>query len=96
MRALSAEHRRQILFALHEKSRVEPFPDDGSERERTIRLLHVHRPHLTENDLVAWDPDTGVVRRGAQFETVEPLLTALDTGDDVLPGEPLPEDRQIC
>jgi hypothetical protein len=90
MRALSEWRRRQILDALRDEERIDPFPDD--ERERTIQLHHVHLPLLEEHGLVAWNRETGSVRRGSEFDAVEPVLTALDERREGLPAGYLPEE----
>jgi hypothetical protein len=89
MRALSDARRRELLTALRDEDHIRPFP--GDERSRTIQLHHVHLPLLEEAGLVAWDRDSGVVRRGEGFEAVEPILTALDARGDALPAS-LPDE----
>lgn len=96
MRALSDGRRRRILIALRDEEHVRPFSGDGDERDRAIQLHHVHLPLLEENDLVAWNRDTGTVRRGDDFEAVEPVHTALEARRDALPDDYLPEEGQTC
>lgn len=96
MRALSDGSRRQILIALRDEQYIHPFSVDGDERDRAIQLHHVHLPLLEKNDLVAWNRDTGTVRRGDDFEAVEPIFTALEARRDALPDDYLPEEGQTC
>lgn len=96
MRALSDGSRRRILIALLDEDRTRPFPDDEDDGDRAIRLHHVHLPLLEQNDLVAWDREAGTVRRGDDFEAVEPVLTALESGREALPEEYLPEGGRRC
>lgn len=96
VRALADGSRRRILTALREEKHVDPFPGDGDEPDRALRLHHVHLPLMEEAGLVEWDRDTGVVRRGDEFETVEPVLTALDARGDALPDDYSPEEGRTC
>lgn len=96
MRALSDGSRRRILIALRDEEPLQPFSGDRDEGDRAIQLHHVHLPLLEENDLVAWDQDTGTVKRGDEFEIVEPILTALEARRDALPDDYLPESGRIC
>lgn len=96
MRALSEGSRRRILIALHDEEHIQPFSGDGDEGDRAIQLHHVHLPLLAEKDLIAWNRDTGTVRRGDDFGAVEPILTALEAHHDALPEDYLPEEGQIC
>ena len=83
--------RRRLLTALTE---TDPLPieefvraiDRGESTGREIRLHHVHLPKLREADIVDWDPDTGVVRRGPRFEDVEAVVEVLRANEDALPG----------
>lgn len=91
MRALSDGSRRRILIALCEEEYIHPFFDDGNERDRAIQLHHVHLPLMEDNGLIAWNRDTGTVRRGDDFEAVEPILTALEARRAALPDDYLQE-----
>ncbi|MFO7925497.1 MAG: hypothetical protein ACQET5_08455 [Halobacteriota archaeon] len=93
MRALSDGSRRQILIALRDEEQIHPFSIDRDEGDRAIRLHHIHLPLLEENDLVAWNRDTGTVRRGNDFAAAEPILTALEARGDALPDDYLPQPR---
>lgn len=96
MRALSDGSRRRILIALRDEEPLQPFSGDRNEGDRAIQLHHVHLPLLEESDLVAWNQDTGTVRRGDEFEAVKPILAALEARRDALPDDYLPESGQIC
>lgn len=96
MRALSDGSRRQMLIALLDEEHIQPFSSDEDGSDRAIQLHHVHLPILEENGSIAWDRDTGTVRRGSDFAAVEPVLTALEARRDALPDDYLPEAGQIC
>lgn len=96
MRALSDSTRRGILIALRDAEPVHPFSGNGADPERATELHHLHLPFLEDNDLVAWNRDTGAVRRGANFTAVEPILAALDARRATLPEDYLPKEGQIC
>lgn len=56
-----------------------PRPDDDSSPERgRIELHHVHLPKLQEADVIEYDADRGVVRRGREFRDVFGLLETID------------------
>ena len=94
--ALSDGSRQEILITLRDQKRIHPFSGDGDKPDRAIQFHHVHLPLLEENDLVAWNQDTGIMRRGDGFEAVEPILAALETRRDALPDGSLPEGEQTC
>ncbi|MCY4732792.1 hypothetical protein KY092_19845 [Natronomonas gomsonensis] len=96
MHALSDERRRQILIALRKEEQVHPFSGGEAEEDGAIQLHHVHLPLLEKNDLVAWNQETGTVKRGSDFEAAESILTALEARSDVLPDDYLPEEGRIC
>lgn len=96
MRALSDDRRRRILIELRREEAVDPFSGVGDGREGALRLHHEHLPLLADDDLITWDRDTGIVRRGENFETAEPVLAALEAHRDTLPDDYLPTERLRC
>lgn len=96
MRALSDSRRLEIVDSLREEEVVRPFSDDGDGRNPAIQLHHVHLPLLEEKNLVEWNRNTGTVRKGDEFDVVEPVLTALEAQSDALLDECLPNERQPC
>jgi len=52
-------------------------------------LYHVHLPTLETLGFVSWDRDAGTVRRGPDFDAIEPVLTEYQT---TLPGDFLHHD----
>lgn len=86
---LSADARRQLLFALLEREPLDPeaavTPGAGGiedAREARIKLRHVHLPKLEAAGFLAWDREAGEIRRGPEFEEVSRLLELLDEHDD--------------
>lgn len=96
MHALSDERRRRILLALRKEEQVRPFSGDEAEEDGAVQLHHVHLPVLEQNDLVAWNQETGTVKRGDDFEAADSILTALEARRDVLVGDDLPEEGNLC
>lgn len=78
--------RRRVLVALSDRGSVEvrastdPFADEPDGTDPDIlrrRLVRTHLPKLAEDGYVEWDPDTGTVRRGPEFDDVVPFLEVL-------------------
>lgn len=61
-------------------------PGDGGRDARELQLYHNHLPKLAAEDVVEWDPDTGIVSRGPAFREVEPVVRLLVENPQVLPG----------
>lgn len=89
-RALSNGSRRQILCTLREEDRIQPFSGEQG-GDCTTKLHHTHLPLLEEDNLVTWNQETGIVKRGDDFESIEPILAALGPREDTFPDEYLPE-----
>jgi hypothetical protein len=93
-RALSNEHRRQVLFALQDcdPGKMLSVPEDlpfeavDPDSLRT-QLYHVHLPYLAERDLVKWERETGRVGRGPDFDAARPILESIRAELDVRPPE---------
>ncbi|WP_458210842.1 DUF7344 domain-containing protein [Haladaptatus sp. NG-SE-30] len=94
---LGHSHRRRILLAvLNDNSRDEdeladktiaPDAADADQLE-VIRTQphHVHLPKLADKGYIEWNPHTETIRRGANFDEIEPLLTLMNNHADELPG----------
>lgn len=52
-----------------------------------IEMQHVHLPKLEDSGFIRWDRENRFVRRGPQFDEIEPLLTVLHDHADQLPDE---------
>lgn len=83
--ALRDPDRRRILFELSDHgahdgdpSSLEEFAtgDEGSNELRTA-LYHCHLPKLAANGYVEWDPDSGQIRQGANFDEIAPFLAVV-------------------
>ena len=86
--ALADEDRRQLLLLLATAREGDPpvtVPDDlilGAPNSTAMatRLHHVHLPKLASMGYVEWDPESGEVHRGPDFEALSPLLEVLHEG----------------
>lgn len=81
--ALAHVERRRCLLALLDRDRRMEMPvavGEGVRTDRRVALAEVHLPGLAALDLIDWDPETRRVSKGPAFETIEPVLRAIDTG----------------
>ena len=93
--ALSDQHRRRILAAVAEHNprhedeftRTEETASDEEIRRVRTALRHVHLPKLARKGYIEWDEETGTIRRGPNFEEIEPLLTLMADHGDELPAD---------
>jgi hypothetical protein len=88
---LSEYQRRRVITELIEDSprSVGDLVDtlaQGDPRTLGIALIHNHLPKLQEARVIEWEPDTGVVRRGPQFDTVEAVVELLRSNQEALPA----------
>lgn len=83
LQTLAAETRRMVLISLLEAPgrRRLPLPAAADspnlstdEQRLELRLRHNHLPRLAEAGYVRWESDPFVVRRGPNFDEVEPAL----------------------
>lgn len=90
LRALSTAERRRVLHAL-----AETDPDDAVDVGRfadaaatdpLLSLYHVHLPKLEGMGLVDVDRERRSVRRGQNFDDIEPLVRLIDERADRLAG----------
>lgn len=88
---LTSPYRRRVLFALSDRSPLTETAaaaavsaseelDDDLDVLR-LKLVHSHLPKLVGHGYVEWDLDTGVIRRGPNFEEVTPLLRSFGDPD---------------
>jgi len=89
---LSKSARRRVLETLittdevPETTVLDAVPDAASERLR-VRLEHTDLPKLEAAGLITRNRESGLVRRGPEYDTIRPLLEALDDASEDLPGE---------
>ncbi len=88
LRALAHPRRREVLGLLDEQSRwtgdqlaaylvdTEGRAGGRSEQEVRTALLHKHLPRLEGAELIAFDSDSGLVRRGESFDVVREMADA--------------------
>lgn len=93
--ALSHPMRRRVLATIHDPpSQVsggfEPedfLRRDGPRERPMVELHHNHLPRLDSEGFVDWDDETNTVTRGPRYEEIQPVLSALQTNSDELPGD---------
>jgi len=91
--ALRDPYRRRILFELSDHGARDgdlPSPEefatyDEDPDELRTALYHCHLPRLAANSFIEWDPDTGQIRRGANFDEVAPFLAVVLEHEDEIP-----------
>lgn len=76
-RALARQHRRQVLFSLLERERLEMSEGEFDRDALWLQMMHSHLPILDEMNFVEWQQDRGLVSRGSDFHKVEPVLKTL-------------------
>jgi len=94
--ALAHEYRRQLLVALLEHdaltgTEVSHYTHEHVGEKELDRLklemVHTHFPKLEEMGVIQWDSGPLVVRRGPQFEEIQPLLELLQNHANELPDD---------
>ena len=61
--------------------------DSAEKREAMyIELYHLHLPKLAALGIIDWDPDSGELSTGPEWEQAEPLLRLIETHRDELPA----------
>jgi hypothetical protein len=89
--AIGHAERRRLLLALSEHTPRDDSPPGGSTDRDTgdaaerIRMHHVHLPKLDDYGFVDWNERAGEVRRGSEFDRIEPLLELFDEHGSELP-----------
>jgi hypothetical protein len=81
-RALENQHRRQVLFSLLTRERLEVTDEEYDRDSLYLRMVHCHLPLLNDAGFVEWQRERGVVERGTEFENVEPVLQTLQQHHD--------------
>lgn len=88
---LGDRHRRRVVAELADSSPVVVTEfvrtaDRSDPRSLAVALHHNHLPKLHCAGIVSWDEASGTVRRGPEFEAVEPLVELLRSNEERLPG----------
>lgn len=78
---LANSYRRRFVLTLlahtpeDETHNLSMMADDAEEFEELyLKLYHQHLPKLEEANVIEWDRDENVVRKGPAFEELVPLL----------------------
>lgn len=85
---LRDRHRRQILLGLSDRPvRTEADVTMRGSRQEQIEteLQEVHLPMLAEEGIIEWDRESGEIRKGPNFEEIEPFLRLIEEHSDELP-----------
>lgn len=88
--ALGNPHRRNILLGLHEgliTSERGAMARSGQAEEIRRDLEREHLPLLQDAGFVEWDPETGEISKGPNFEEIEPFLQLIQDHSDELPAD---------
>lgn len=96
--ALRSPTRRRVLLAISEnnpreiteftQNKFAPANRDEADREQLeLQLHHLHLPKLAENGYIDWTPEVRTIRRGSNFDDIEPLLKLIDDHADELPAD---------
>jgi hypothetical protein len=98
--AMGHRYRRRLLLALLDSN---PQDDkDAQNAEEALgsvvegevdeeivetELVHYHLPKLDELGYITWDQETGKIKKGPQWDEIEPLLKLLTDHQDELPDD---------
>ncbi|MDS0299702.1 hypothetical protein NDI76_13215 [Halogeometricum sp. S1BR25-6] len=88
--ALSNASRRRILLELLDRESLgidADLIDDDDPAGRPTELYHVHLPKLHAAAFVEWDREAGVLRRGARFDDLVPVLRFIREDADDRSGQ---------
>lgn len=90
-RSLRHRHRRLILLGVREGLIESPsdiiLRGNGDAEAAELELLHDHLPKLDDAGYIDWDPESGTISRGPNFEEIEPLLELIENHADELPPD---------
>ncbi|WP_449289510.1 DUF7344 domain-containing protein [Natronococcus jeotgali] len=85
---LSNTTRCQVLETLNDRNRPVQVaaltePDNAEEQLRVqkIALVHNHLPKLHDLDFVEWDRKQGIIKKGSQFDEIQPYLDNVSWDD---------------
>lgn len=86
--ALGNSHRRAILFGLA-AGQIETVAGammrSGEAEEIRRELENEHLPLLEEAGYIEWDSETDEIKRGPNFDEIQPLLELMRNHPDELP-----------
>jgi hypothetical protein len=97
--AVNDIQRRELLIGLLNaapEDEFDPFAVDPAMDARRrapdldtlpTSLYHVHLPTLETLGFIFWDRDAGTIRRGPDFDAIEPFLTVLVEYQTALPTD---------
>lgn len=92
--ALANIERRRLLVALldQNQSKITTAMTIESSRSmdedtRFVGLYHVHLPKLADQGFIEWDKRRQEIRRGPQFERIQPVLELLEANRTLLPRD---------
>lgn len=83
--ALSDSYRRQLLVGLlehdpqddHGIDPLDLISESGTADALELHLIHTHLPKLESEGFIEWDQEAGKIRKGPNWDTIEPTLQIL-------------------
>jgi hypothetical protein len=88
---LSTRQRRLILLSVKNTTtttETDLIPRGNRDPEEIeAQLIHNHLPKLEAAGYIDWDPETGEISKGPQFDEIEPLLELIENHADELPPD---------
>lgn len=92
LKVLADPYRRQLLLKLlaDNPENEADIPavmadDDGEFEDLFIKMYHQHLPALEGANVIEWDREENLVRKGPAFEELVPLLVLIRDHQDELP-----------
>ena len=94
LQLLSDPDRRRLLLRIreHNPEDAEQMPRETTDSDAEFRrafsqMYHLHLPMLAAADVIAWDRDQNVIRRGPDYDELRPLLDLFHDHEEELPEE---------
>ncbi|MDG5820787.1 ArsR family transcriptional regulator [Natronococcus sp. A-GB7] len=94
LNVLENQYRRRVLVALLEhnpQDAEDPKTPSDSEladedlETLRIHMTHTHLPKLEVSGFIEWERDTNSIRKGPNFDEIQPLLELMQNHADELP-----------
>lgn len=90
LRALGQPHLRHLLIELHE-GRLNSLDSAMLRSSQTAEIMreleNEHLPMLEEAGFIEWNPATGEISEGPNFDEIKPILELIRNHPDELPAD---------